>query len=297
MRKPQGSPLCSEVWSQPIHLQTVRDPQRATGHSGVLRAHGVTDKGRVRQINEDCFLVDESLRLCVIADGMGGHNAGEVAARLAVDAVGEHIREALATPGDAEDTGAWPFGFHTRFSRAGNILRTAIHIANVQVLETALATQECSGMGTTIVAALLVGDTLSVAHVGDSRLYVFSEDRLRQLTLDDSWMASVLAEDPQVDPASLVHHPMRNALTNAVGALAGSEVHVLEERLTGGEFIAMTTDGIHGVLEDARIAMLLSEGWDPAAMATNLVRTALARGSMDNCTAIVAHYCEIAQAG
>lgn len=260
----------------------------------MLRAHGVTDKGRVRQINEDCFLVDESLRLCVIADGMGGHNAGEVAARLAVDAVGEHIREAMASHDSAEETGAWPFGFEARLSRAGNILRTAIHIANVQVLETALAAQECSGMGTTIVAALLVGDILSVAHVGDSRLYVFSEDRLRQLTLDDSWMASVLAEDPKVDPASLVHHPMRNALTNAVGALARTEVHVVEEKLTGGEFIAMTTDGIHGVLDDRRIAMLLSEGWDPAAMATNLVRAALARGSQDNCTAIVAHYRELA---
>ena len=260
----------------------------------MLSAHGVTDKGRVRQINEDCFLVDEPLRLCVVADGMGGHNAGEVASRLAVEAVGEHIREAFNLPHGADETGAWPFGFEPRFSRAGNILRTAIHIANVQVLETALATQECSGMGTTIVAALLVGDTLSVAHVGDSRLYVFSQEHLRQLTLDDSWVASVLAEDPKVDPASLVHHPMRNALTNAVGALAGTEVHVVEERLSGGEFIAMTTDGIHGVLDDRRIGMLLSEGWDPAAMATNLVRAALARGSQDNCTAIVAHYRELA---
>jgi len=259
----------------------------------VLRAHGVTDKGRVRQINEDCFLVDESLRLCVIADGMGGHRAGEVASRLAVDAVAEYIRDAYSTPHNPEDTGAWPYGFQPRLSRAGNILRTAIHIANVQVLETALAAQECSGMGTTIVAALLVGDTLSVAHVGDSRLYVFSQDQLRQLTLDDSWVASVLAEDPQVDPASLVHHPMRNALTNAVGALAGTEVHVIEERLVGGEFIALTTDGVHGVLDDRRIGMVLSEGWDPAAMATNLVRAALARGSQDNCTAVVAHYREL----
>jgi len=103
----------------------------------------------------------------------------------------------------------------------------------------------------------------------------------------------VLAEDPQVDPASLVHHPMRNALTNAVGALAGTEVHVIEERLVGGEFIALTTDGVHGVLDDRRIGMVLSEGWDPAAMATNLVRAALARGSQDNCTAVVAHYREL----
>ena len=121
----------------------------------------------------------------------------------------------------------------------------------------------------------------------------FRRINLRQLTLDDSWIASVLAEDPQVDPASLVHHPMRNALTNAVGALAGTEVHVVEERLVGGEFIALTTDGVHGVLDERRIGMVLSEGWDPAAMATNLVRAALARGSQDNCTAVVAHYREL----
>ena len=148
-------------------------------------------------------------------------------------------------------------------------------------------------MGTTIVAALLVGDTLSVAHVGDSRLYVFSDEHLRQLTLDDSWVTSILAEDPRVDPASLVHHPMRNALTNAVGALARTEVHVVEEKLAGGEFIAMTTDGVHGVLDESGMASLLSEGWDPAAIATNLVRAALARGSQDNCTAVVAHYREV----
>ena len=255
----------------------------------MLRAHGVTDKGRVRQINEDFFVVDESLRLCVIADGMGGHNAGEVAARLAVDAVVEQIRHATSSS-SIEETGAWPFGFEPELSKAGNLLRTAIHVANVQVLETSVADDEYLGMGTTIVAALLVGDRLSVAHVGDSRLYLFSDDELRQVTLDDSWMAATLAEDPALDPASFVHHPMRNALTNAVGALAGSEIHVMEETLHGGEFIAMTTDGVHGVLDDGRLRTLLSEGWDPAVMATNLVRAALALGSRDNCTALVAQY-------
>ena len=131
------------------------------------------------------------------------------------------------------------------------------------------------------------GHTLEIAA------FTFSQDQLRQLTLDDSWVASVLAEDPQVDPASLVHHPMRNALTNAVGALAGTEVHVIEERLVGASLIALTTDGVHGVLDERRIGMVLSEGWDPAAMATNLVRAALARGSQDNCTAVVAHYREL----
>lgn len=256
----------------------------------MLRAHGVTDKGRVRQTNEDCFVINEGLQLCVVADGMGGHNAGEVAARIAVDAVVEYVRDTTHASSPPEEAGAWPFGFEPTLSKAGNLLRTAIQVANMQILEAAVGAEEYSGMGTTIVAALVDGPTLSVAHVGDSRLYLFADDRLRRLTLDDSWVASVLAQDPGVDPAMLQHHPMRNALTNAVGARAGAAVHVAEETLHGGELIAMTTDGVHGVLDDPRIERLLAEGWDPAALATNLVRSALARGSRDNCTAIVAQY-------
>jgi protein phosphatase len=255
----------------------------------VLRAHGVTEKGRVRQTNEDCFVIDERLGLCVVADGMGGHNAGEVASRLAVGAVVEHLRAARPAASGAEATD-WPFGFDPALSRAGNLLRSAIQVANIQILEAAVTSEAYSGMGTTIVVALVDGRTLSVAHVGDSRLYLFAGDRLRQLTPDDSWLASVLAQDPDVDPAMLQNHPMRNALTNAVGARAGAEVHVVEETLRGGELIAMTTDGIHGVLDDARIRRLLAEGVNPAAAATDLVRVALARGSRDNCTAVVAQY-------
>lgn len=257
----------------------------------MLRAFGLTEKGRIRQTNEDCFGIDEQLRLCVVADGMGGHNAGEVASRMAVDAVTGYVREAMAAPKlSTEETGAWPFGYQATLSKAGNLLRTAVHIANMQILETAVTSEEYSGMGTTIVAAIMNGPTLAVAHVGDSRLYVFADDNLRLLTVDDSWVAAVLAEDPEVDPASLQHHPMRNALTSAVGARAGAEVHVVEETLKGGEFIAITTDGIHGALDDERIERLLSEGWDSPAIATNLIRAALARGSRDNCTAVVAQY-------
>jgi serine/threonine protein phosphatase PrpC len=256
----------------------------------VLRAHGVTDKGRVRQTNEDCFAIDERLGLCVVADGMGGHNAGEVAARLAVGAVVEYVRETVLPSAPAGETAGGPLGFDPALSKAGNLLRTAIQLANIQILEAAGASEEYSGMGTTIVVALVEGPTLSVAHAGDSRLYLFARDRLRQLTPDDSWLASVLAQDPCVDPVMLQYHPMRHALTNAVGARASAEVHVVEETLSGGELIAMTTDGVHGVLDDEEIQRMLAGGGDPAAVAASLVRAALASGSRDNCTAIVGQY-------
>ena len=279
----------------------------------MLLAYGLTDKGRVRPTNEDCFAIQEELGLCVVADGMGGHNAGEVAARLAVDAVVDFVRERSASLsrlrsksharfGEAyrsaqsaeaageRDPDLWPFGFDPALSADGNLLRTAIHLANVQILEAAISSNDYAGMGTTIVAARVADGRLSVAHVGDSRLYLVAERRLRQVTLDDSWMVSMLAHDPDADPLLLQQHPLRNALTNVVGARKRTEVHVVEQALAGGELMLLSTDGVHGVLDDNRIARMMLEDEDPRAIAHGLIKSALARGSRDNCTADVAQY-------
>jgi len=248
----------------------------------MLRADGLTDKGRIRSTNEDRFEVDEALGLCVVADGMGGHKAGEIAARLAVDAIVGFVR-------DPEQTG-WSFGLDPALSEAGNRIRTAIHLAHLQILEEAGSTDEYAGMGTTIVAALVVNDRVAVGHVGDSRLYRLTGGRLRQLTHDDSWMASLLAHDPHADPVALLHHPLRNALTNVVGARSRTDVHVVEEPLTDGDLLLLTTDGVHGVLDDARLELLLGENSEPARLAAGVVQAAMARGSRDNCTAVVARY-------
>jgi PPM family protein phosphatase len=245
----------------------------------VLRAFGVTDKGRIRPTNEDCFAVREDLGLCVIADGMGGHNAGEVASRLAVDAVVE-------TCGTIPES--WPFGYDESLSADGNLLRTAIHRANLSILETALTSDRYTGMGTTLVAARVAGGRLAVAHAGDSRLYLLAEGRFRQLTHDDSWVATVLAHDPGADPNVLMHHPMRNALTNVVGAGTRTDVHVVEEPIAAGNLLLLTTDGVHGVIDDGQLERLMVDGDDLQAIAANVIAAALARGSRDNCTAIVA---------
>jgi PPM family protein phosphatase len=244
----------------------------------VLRAFGVTDKGRVRPTNEDCFAVREDLGLCVIADGMGGHNAGEVASRLAVDAV---IETCASMPE------SWLFGYDESLSVEGNLLRTAIHRANVSILETAITSDRYTGMGTTLVAARVADGRLVVAHAGDSRLYLLAEGRLRQVTHDDSWIATVLASDPGADPNVLMHHPMRNALTNVVGAGTRTDAHVFEEPIAAGSLLLLTTDGVHGVMDDDQLERLMDDG-DLQAIAANIVAAALARGSRDNCTAIVA---------
>jgi len=139
------------------------------------------------------------------------------------------------------------------------------------------------------VAALAADGRLSVAHVGDSRLYLKSRDRMRQMTHDDSWVATMLAQDPAIDAALFENHPMRNALTNVVGTRRRAVVHVAEEMLDGGELLLLSTDGVHGVLADHRLEALMADG-DVRQAAASIVAAALARGSRDNCTALVARY-------
>jgi len=248
----------------------------------VLRAFGISDKGQVRLANEDCFAIREELGLLVIADGMGGHNAGEVAARLAVNVIVDVVSRAVLQKMEASAC----------LRADGDLLRGAIERANAQILETAITADHYAGMGTTVVAARVNDRRLAIAHVGDSRLYLMTNGRLRQLTHDDSWIAAVLADDPDTNPAMLTQHPMRNVLTNVVGARAGTTVHVADTTLDGGELLLLTTDGIHGVLTDAWLERMLAVQDDLPEIAARIVDGALRRGSRDNCTAIVARYHE-----
>lgn len=247
----------------------------------MLRAFGVTDKGRVRSTNEDCFGIDADLQLCVVADGMGGHNAGEVASRIAVDAV----LACVSTRTPAHD---WPYGYDPALSPRANLLRTAVMEANRQVFEAAAAEPEYAGMGTTVVALLADADGVTVAHVGDSRLYAVHDGVVEQVTADDSWTAVMLARDPSIDPAILKTHPMRNALTSVVGSRASVDVHVADRPRRPGEWLVMTSDGVHGVVTEEMLAAAAREAADPARLAGHLVHAAMEQGSRDNCTALVA---------
>ena len=247
----------------------------------MLVAFGVTDRGSVRPTNEDCFGIDLNAQICVIADGMGGHNAGEVASRMAVDAVLEYV-------GTCGVTTTWPFGYDDRLSRRANLLATAVKVANSRIFDAAAASPQCAGMGTTVVAALVNDGLLTVAHVGDSRLYALRSGRLEQLTDDDSWMAVMLARDPSIDPAVLKAHPMRNALTSVVGAKSTVDVHVSERMLDDDDILLLTTDGVHGVLCASALARTCDPPDEPSEMAGRLVQAAMASGSRDNCTVVVA---------
>jgi protein phosphatase len=227
----------------------------------VLHASGVSDCGPVRSINEDCFGLDDERGFGVVADGMGGHNAGEVAAGIAVRSVTEYLRES-ARP-------TWPFGFDASLSEAANRLRTAIYVANQRILATAAANPAYAGMGTTIVAALAAPGGVAIAHVGDSRLYLFRAGRLDLRTQDDSWNLN------------------RHVLTNVLGTRPDVEVHVADEPLADGDLAVLTTDGVHGTIDELQLERLVAGGGLPAEIARRLVSAALSAGSRDNCTAVV----------
>lgn len=251
----------------------------------MVEAYGLSDAGLVRASNEDCFLANEELRLFIVADGMGGHSAGEVASRLAVEAVDGFMRR---THGDTEFS--WPYGIDPALSLDGNRLRTAIHLANRRVFRAAESRDDYTGMGTTVVGALVSDGRLVIASVGDSRLYLLQAGAFVQLTQDDSWVATILARDPQVDRAALAHHPMRHVLTSVLGAREEVQVHVSERALADGNLVLLCSDGLYGPVDEDSIRALLLEGGELPAIARRLVQAALDRGGPDNVTAVLIRY-------
>lgn len=245
-----------------------------------LSAHGVSHPGR-RASNEDALLVDVSLGLFIVADGMGGHNAGEVAARLAIETIGEFILRTHHTDP------TWPYGFDSELSVEGNRVWSALRLANDQVRQAADSRVDYAGMGTTVVVSLVSGERVVFGGVGDSRVYLWQRGTLQLLTQDDSWVAMVLAREPGMTEAALAQHPMRHVLTNVVGARADMDPKVAEHPLSSGDALLLCSDGLHGVLTADVIASLLGSNDTAEQIADDLVGSAVAHGAKDNVTAVV----------
>lgn len=251
----------------------------------MLTAHGITHPGLVRKTNEDAFLVEPELGLFVVADGMGGHNAGEVASSLAIEA----IRGFLARSANGRDF-TWPYGINPALSFHGNRLMTAVKLANRRVFKAGESRDDYAGLGTTVVVALIDDGQLSLSGVGDSRIYSFSQGRLEQLTQDDSWTATVLGREAARDPSALAANPMRHVLTNAIGAREEIEMEVSERALVSGETLLLCSDGMHNSIDDETLATHLASEAAVDAVAGGLVRLALERDGRDNITALVVRW-------
>ncbi|MEW6369163.1 MAG: Stp1/IreP family PP2C-type Ser/Thr phosphatase [Acidobacteriota bacterium] len=240
-----------------------------------------TDVGRKRKGNEDSFIANEPLGLFVVADGMGGHAAGEVASRTAVECVEEFIR---LTSDDREIT--WPFEFDESLSAEANRLRIAIRLANRKVIKMPEEHHEYQGMATTVVAVLFAGEALHVAHVGDSRLYRVRGGAITQLTNDHSWVNEQVLSG-LISASQAKNHPLRNVVTRAVGSRWDLDVDILTEHAEDGDVFLLCSDGLSSMLDDEEMLKLVLANPTAAEACDKLIQGANEAGGEDNITAIV----------
>lgn len=246
-----------------------------------LTAFGLTDVGRKRRHNEDAYLMDAERGLFVVADGMGGHAAGEVASRITVESIQEFIS---GTEDEHENT--WPFGFNNRYSLEGNRLTTAVEKANERVMRAVQNRPELKGMGTTVVAALFEPGRTTLVHVGDSRAYLFRHGELRRLTDDHSWVqeqvnAGILTEDEAKS------HPLKNVVTRALGGATHVAPDLIEIPTVAGDRYLLCSDGLTGMVGDDEIVDLLKTDSSIEKVVRTLIELANEHGGVDNVTAII----------
>jgi serine/threonine protein phosphatase PrpC len=247
----------------------------------------LTDVGRKRKGNEDSLFVNPEQNLFVVADGMGGHAAGEVASRIAVDSINEFI---CLTGGDEEIT--WPFGLDENISYDGNRLKTAIRYANRKVLEATKERSEYEGMATTVAAVLVDGDMANIGHVGDSRIYLFSGDALSLLTSDHSWVNEQI-QSGVISADQARSHPLRNVVTRALGGKTDLAVDMQVRKMKPGEVLLLCSDGLTTMVPDEEIEQVLKDNaLDLEATAESLVAAANEHGGEDNITVVLLQFLE-----
>lgn len=242
-----------------------------------------SDPGLRRHSNEDCFCSRPDLGLYIVADGMGGHVAGEVASRVAVEAIQAFIQETAG----ADKNRTWPFPFEPAISLAANRLKAAFRLANRRIASAIADSQDLRGMATTASALLAGADSVCVAHVGDSRVYVLKNSSLQQLTHDHSWVEEQVRAGT-LTPTAARQHPWRNVVTRALSGGEDPEVDVTEIRPARGERYLLCSDGLFSVVGDDRIAQILSDREASLEdVCARLIAAANAAGGPDNITALV----------
>ncbi len=278
-------------------------PWEVPGPDLAVTAAGRTDRGRVRENNEDQFLVAELAKLMrveqssipepdertgqvhghlfLVADGMGGHAGGEIASRIAAATVEEVLLNSLK------------WFLRTRGDEGREVaehLQGAVHEADARVFGEVKRRPELAGMGSTLTLALAVGGTLFVAHVGDSRAYLLRGGKLYRLTHDHTLLNELQARGALM-PGQEASARLRHVITNAVGGGdPGVKVEMTRAQLEAGDRLLLSTDGLHDMLDDERIAAVMTTSPNPQQACDRLVAEANDRGGYDNITAVVATF-------
>ena len=242
-----------------------------------------SDPGLRRSSNEDSYCTRSDLGLYVVADGMGGHVAGEVASRVAVEAIEIFIQETAG----ADKNRTWPFPFEPALSLEANRLKAAFRLANRRIASAIADSHDLRGMATTASALLTGPDGACVAHVGDSRVYVLREGQLEQITADHSWVEEQVRAGTMSASAAR-QHPWRNVVTRALSGGEDPEVDVTQVRPVAGDRYLLCSDGLFSVVADDQIATLLALPNMPLEqVCQRLIEAANAGGGPDNITALV----------
>lgn len=245
-------------------------------------AAGMTDVGQQRDHNEDSYAVLSEYDLFIVADGMGGHRAGDVASRLATDAIAEFFRSTQ------HEDATWPFHFDTSLTEEENRLVTGIRVANRQIFERSVRSRDCQGMGTTVVGALFSKKKkrLFVGHVGDSRAYRIRDGKIQQLTRDHSLINDYLMAMPELTDEQRAELP-KNVITRALGMQDHVVVDLVQDDPQVGDVYLLCSDGLSGMITDDEILDVVSETGDANEICRRLIERANEHGGEDNITALV----------
>src|SRR5271165_3326195 len=253
---------------------------------GKIASVALTDTGKVREHNEDMIGSEADIGLFVLADGMGGYNAGEVASGIAVKTIINLVRDAFLREDlsvrDAE----------SGLTRPSIILRDAIHRANKIIYHTSKTQPQCEGMGTTVVACLFHDNKMSIAHVGDSRLYRLRDNRFEQMTLDHSLLQE-LVDRGFYSPEEAQRAANKNYVTRALGVEATVEVEIQEVPTQKGDYYVLCSDGLSDMVEDDDIHLTISTfGANLETVAKQLIQLTNDNGGRDNVSVLMAHVAE-----
>ena len=240
-----------------------------------FQVFGLTDVGRRRESNQDSLLVAPERGVYAVADGMGGHAAGEVASHIAIEALSEVLRDDAFLQ-DSPDA-----------KTAGARLENAFVEGNRRICDSVVTRGEWRGMGTTIVALVTLEDRVVIGHVGDSRAYLLRDGELRRLTNDHSWVSEQVRMGLMTDEEAH-RHPMRNIVTRALGNRPALDVDISEAEALPSDVFLLCSDGLNSMLTDQEISEALHEyREDPEAACHKLVEAANRKGGEDNITVIV----------
>lgn len=242
----------------------------------------LSDMGRVRTNNEDAVAEDMSLGLLVLADGMGGYNAGEIASGITIATILDITRREWKTLRKGE------LDASTGYSRGALMLRNAVETAHTTIYHVSQSQPQCAGMGTTVVACMLHNDRLSIVYVGDSRLYRLRGDHFEQITRDHSLLEELIARG-HYSRAEAMKLVRKNIVTRALGVEPEVTVDIIEETAEVGDIVLLCSDGLTDMVDDETIRLTLVEYADNLeAAAQKLVDTANAQGGRDNVSVVLA---------